>query len=366
MRRRTFLGTALAVANASPLFAALRGGRWEDAAEVLERATAAKQVDAAVLHVAQRNESFTRHLGKAASDHAMFILGSISKPICVTAVMTLFDQGKFQLDERVKKFLPAFTGDGRDAVTIRHLLTHVSGLPDQLANNNELRKQHAPLTAFAGQAMRARLDFAPGARYQYSSMGILLATRVAEFISGSDILALVDRTVFKPLGMMHSAQGLGRFKLEEMVPCQMEGAAPESGGGDPQARGWDWNSPYWRRLGAPWGGTHASAPDLATFLGEFLGAGGKVVKPATAQLMTRNHNPAGFTPRGLGFGVGKESGSPGCSERTFGHTGSTGTLCWADSASETICVVLTSLPRRAAQRHPRELAAERVAAAALR
>src|SRR5262249_24810305 len=78
----------------------------------------------------QRDESFTRHFGKAASDDAMFLLGSISKPINVTAVMTLFDQGKFRLDDRVKKFLPAFTGDGRDAVTIRHLLTHVSGLPE--------------------------------------------------------------------------------------------------------------------------------------------------------------------------------------------------------------------------------------------
>jgi CubicO group peptidase (beta-lactamase class C family) len=366
MQRRTFLGMALAVANASPLFAALYGERWDDAAEVLERATLAKQVDTAVLHVVQKDESFTRHFGKMASDDAMFLLGSISKPINVTAVMTLFDQGEFQLQDRVKKFLPAFTGEGRDEVTIRHLLTHVSGLPDQLANNNELRKQHASLKEFAEQVVRTRLDFAPGARYQYSSMGILLAARIAELISGSDILTLVDRTVFQPLNMKHSAQGLGRFKLEEMVACQMEGAAPESGSGDPQAKEWDWNSPYWRKLGAPWGGTHASAPDLARFLGEFMGARGKAIKPETARLMIKNHNPAGVTARGLGFAVGKESGSPGCSERTFGHTGSTGTLCWADPASETICVVLTSLPRRAVERHPRELAAERVAAAARR
>jgi CubicO group peptidase (beta-lactamase class C family) len=364
MQRRTFLGTALAAANASPLFAALRGGRWDDAAVVLEQAATAKQVDAAVLHVVQRDESFTRHFGKAASGDAMFLLGSISKPINVTAVMTLYDQGKFQLEDRVKKFLPAFTGDGRNEVAIRHLLTHVSGLPDQLANNNGLRKQHASLTEFADQAVRTRLDFAPGAKYQYSSMGILLATRIAELISGSDIRSLVDRQVFQPLGMKHSAQGLGRFKLEDMVACQMEGAAPESGSGDPQAKEWDWNSAYWRKLGAPWGGTHASAPDIAKFLGEFLGARGKVVKPETARLMVKNHNPEGLPPRGLGFGVGKASGSPGCSERTFGHTGSTGTLCWADPASETICVVLTSLPARAMRRHPRELAAERVAAAA--
>jgi CubicO group peptidase (beta-lactamase class C family) len=366
MQRRTFLGTALAVAHVSPLFAALRAEHWDEAVKVLEQATAAKQVDAAVLHVVQRNESFTRHFGKAGSDDAMFLLGSISKPINVTAIMTLYDRGKFQLDDRVKKFLPAFTGDGRDKVTIRHLLTHTSGLPDQLANNNELRRQHAPLTEFAKQTTRTRLDFDPGTRYQYSSMGILLAAQIAEVISGSDIRSFVDRTVFQPLNMRHSAQGLGQFKLEEMVTCQMEGAAPESGSGDPQAKEWDWNSPYWRKLGAPWGGVHVSAPDIATFLGEFLGARGKVVKPETARLMIQNHNPEGLTPRGLGFGVGKESGSPGCSERTFGHTGSTGTLCWADPASETICVVLTSLPRRAAKRHPREVAAECVAAAARR
>ena len=166
MQRRTFLGTALAAANASPLFAALHGERWDDAAEVLQRATAAKQVQATVLHVVQRDESFTRHSGKAASDDAMFLLGSISKPINVTAVMTLFDHGKFQLQDRVKKFLPTFTGYGRDKVTIRHLLTHVSGLPDQLAHNNDLRKRHAPLTEFAAQTIRTRLDFAPGADWK--------------------------------------------------------------------------------------------------------------------------------------------------------------------------------------------------------
>ena len=161
MKRRTFLGAALACATAPPLFASVRGKRWEDAAEVLAQATARRQVDAAVLHVVQRRESFTRHFGKAGSGDAMFLLGSISKPINVTAVMTLFDRGRFQLDDGVKRFLPAFTGDGRDDVTIRHLLTHVSGLPDQVANNAELRRGHAPLTEFAAQAMRTAASISP-------------------------------------------------------------------------------------------------------------------------------------------------------------------------------------------------------------
>lgn len=366
MQRRTFLATALAASNASPLPAALAGGRWDDAAGVLERATAAGQVEAAVLHVAQGDSSWTRPFGKAASGDAMFLLGSISKPINVAALMALFDRGKFRLDDRVSRFLPEFRGDGREGVTIRHLLTHTSGLPDQVASNNELRRRHAPLPDFVAAATRAPLDFAPGARYQYSSMGILLAARIGDVVDGTDMLARVDRDVFRPLGMTRSAQGLGRFKLEDMVRCQADGAAPESGGGDPKAREWDWNSPYWRGLGAPWGGTHASAPDLGRFLGEFLGARGRVVKPETARRMITNQNPAGLTPRGLGFAVGEGAGSRGCSARTFGHGGSTGTIFWADPETDAICVVLTSLPGAAAKPHPRELAAERVAAAARR
>lgn len=363
MRRRAFLSAALAAGTASPLLAALRTGGFDAAADVLDQATSDNRVAAAVLHVIEGDETYTRHFGQASSDDAMFLLGSISKPINVAAVMTLFDQGQFQLDDRVKKFLPAFTQGGRDDVTIRHLLTHTSGLPDQLANNDRLRQRHASLAEFVEQAIRAPLSFAAGSRYQYSSMGILLATRIAEITSETDILALVDRRVLQPLDMKHSAQGLGRFKLADMMTCQMDGAAPESGAGDPQSKDWNWNSMYWRGLGAPWGGTHASAPDIGKFLSDFLRPSGKILRPETARLMLSNQNPAGVTPRGLGFDVGEKSGSPGCSEKTFGHTGSTGTLCWADPATQTVCVVLTSLPRRAATPHPRELAAECVARA---
>ena len=287
----------------------------DGAFETLARATRENQVAAAVLHVVQRGNSFTRSFGKAKSEDGMFLLGSISKPISVTALMTLFERGEFKLEDRVKRFLPQFVGDHRDEVTMQHLLTHVSGLPDQLAENNELRGRHATLSEFAEHAIRTPLQFVPGSKYQYSSMAILLAARVAERISGTDILSLVDRAVFKPLKMQHSAQGLGRFKLENMVACQTEHAAPEAGGGDPKAKDWDWNSPWWRKLGAPWGGTHASAPDLAKFLGEFLNETGACLKPETARLMVRNHNSPGLTPRGLGWSVGSSAGSRGVRRR---------------------------------------------------
>ncbi len=363
MNRRTFVLGSLATTLSTPVLAAFEQRRFDAAVETLSRATEQGQVASAVLHVTHRDATFTRAFGKGTNENAMFLLGSISKPIAITALMTLYDQGAFTLDDPVKKFLPAFTGEGREQVTMRQLMTHVSGLPDQLPENDSLRRQHAPLAKFVEHAVRTPLSFTPGSRYQYSSMAILLATHVAELLSKSDILTLVDRAVFQPLGMKHSAQGLGRFTLNDMVRSQTEFAAVEAGGGDPNAKDWDWNSPYWRKLGAPWGGTHASAADVAKFLAEFLFARGQAVKSETARLMTRNHNSSGQTPRGLGLNVGLGAGSAGCSAQTFGHTGSTGTIAWADPASQTICVVLTSLPARAVQPHPRDLAAAQVAAA---
>lgn len=365
MNRRAFLQGGIAAAFATPLSAALNQSRLDEAAAVLARAAEQKQVESAALFVSQRERSFARAFGKARDENAMFLLASISKPIAVTALMTLFDRGKFRLDDPLRKFIPQFTGDGRDAVTMQHLLTHVSGLPDQLAENDSLRARHAPLSEFVSQVIRTPLAFPPGSRYQYSSMGILLAAHVAELLSGTEIRELVDRTVLEPLGMKRSAQGLGRFKLEDMVRVQTEFAAPEAGAGKASAKDWDWNSAYWRSLGAPWGGTHASAPDVGKFLAEFLFARGAVVRPDTARQMIVNHNRAGQAPRGLGFSIGPAIGSPSCSPATFGHTGSAGTLAWADPATQTICVVLTSLPAKAVQPHPRERAAAKVAAAAL-
>jgi len=365
MKRRAFIQGGIAATLATPVLASLRKERLDEAVEILARATREGQVTSSVLHVVQREATFTRAFGQAKSEDAMFLLGSISKPICVTALMTLFDRGEFKLSDPLQKFIPDFKGDLRDQVTMQHLLTHSSGLPDQLANNNELRRKHASLAEFADHVLRTPLHFAPGSKYEYSSMGILLATRVAEMISGADIRTLVDRAVFQPLKMKHSAQGLGRFKMEDMTPVQTEHAAPEAGGGDPSAKDWDWNSLYWRKLGAPWGGTHCSAPDIAKFLNEFLHPSGACVKPETAKLMITNHNAPGVTPRGLGLNVGSAAGSKGCSEKTFGHTGSTGTIAWADPATQTVCVIVTSLPAQAVQPHPRDLAANAVARSAL-
>jgi CubicO group peptidase (beta-lactamase class C family) len=349
---------------ASPLIAAVKQNKFDAAAAELTKAVTDGQLHAAALYIQKGESVFSRNFGGSKSANDIFLLASISKPISVAALMTLFDRGQFQLDDPVKRFIPEFSDSPRDRITIRQLLTHVSGLPDQLPQNNSLRKRHAPLPDFVDLAIRTPLLFEPGSRYSYSSMAILLAAEVAHRISGSDFPKLVNETIFTPLGMSRSALGLGRFKLEDTIRCQVERAAPESGGGDPTAKDWDWNSPYWRNLASPWGGAHASAPEVARFLAEFLHPAGEALKPETARLMVQNHNPEGVMPHGLGFAVGQRAGSPGCSEKTFGHSGATGTLAWADPESDTICVVLTTLPLRAASPHPARLTSDHVAQSA--
>ena len=364
INRRVFLQSSLLAMANSQVFAALKQNKLEAAEAVLTEATKSGLITSACLFVQQRDKAFQQKFGAAKSVDDIYLLASITKPICITAVMKLYDQGEFNLDDAAVKFLPEFIGDGREKITIRQLMTHVSGLPDQLPENAQLRSSHAPLSEFVKGAMRTPLLFPPGTKYNYSSMAILLATEIGMRISGKPIEELVQQNVFDPLGMRHSALGQGEFPLESLTPVQVEHAAPESGAGDPSTKEWDWNSPYWRKLGAPWGTAHGSAADVGRFLDEFLHPSDRAVKPETAKIMISNQNPPGIHPRGIGFDLGEQCGGDGCSSQTFGHGGSTGTLCWADPATETICVVLTTLPGSAVTPHPREIVSDLVAEAA--
>ncbi len=362
--RRNLLGIVAALTTTRLLGATpmIDEAHFEQAAKILSDATASGQVRAAAIYARCNSKEFSQAFGGAKSVDASFLLGSISKPISVAALMTLFDQGEFALDDRVQRYIPEFQGELRERVTIRHLLTHVSGLPDQLPNNAELRAGHAPLSEFIGAATKVPLGFAPGTRYEYSSMAILLAAEIAQRLSDQDIRDLVAKNVLQPLGMQHSALGMGTLQAGDMIPAQVEFGATESGGGSAESRNWDWNSPFWRELGAPWGGAHASVGDVAKFLDSFLQPNGMILRPETSALMIRNHNPSGLESRGLGFDVGMQSVCANCSNRTFGHTGSTGTIAWADPEHDRLCVVLTTLPSQAldASRHPKQLASDAI------
>ena len=345
MQRRMFIASSLAAS----VKASARNG-LDAAFELIEGLVSGGTVSGAVLDVRNAGRGTARAFGSARDTEAIFLLASITKPMTAAGVMLLAERGELRLTDPVRRFIPEFRDGARARITIQHLLTHTSGLPDQLPENLELRRRNAPLSEFVERTIRTALLFEPGRRYSYQSMGILLAAAICERITAAPFPEFLDAELFQPLGMRRSALGLGRFKLSDTQRCQVEQGPPHSGLGKPEAAHWDWNSPYWRGLAAPWGGAHASALDVSTFLSEFLtGSDPKVLKPETAEAMTRNHTKHLGRPRGLGFALGPDAGA-GCSESTYWHGGATGTLAWADPASGTRFVLLTTLPARAAKK----------------
>jgi CubicO group peptidase (beta-lactamase class C family) len=337
----------------------------EKASQVLSDSCQRKQILAGSLFAEQSGTRFTANYGLAANDHASYLLGSITKPIAICALMGLYDQKAFELNDPLARYLPKFTQSEYPRVTIKHLLTHTSGLPDQVPDNHQLRSGLSPLSAFVESCERLPFRFAPGTNYEYSSMGILLACSVAEKIASMPIAELVQERVLSPLAMSDSALGIGKLSASQRMPVQTEFGAPEAGGGAVDAARWDWNSVYWRGLGAPWGGGHASASDVGKFLSAMISDQDDFLKASTKRLMLTNHNANGLESRGLGFDVDMRSSKVSCSANSFGHSGSTGTLAWVDRDMSRICVVLTTLPARALDEsvHPRHLASEWIAKA---
>lgn len=317
---------------------------FEKAARLFQVQVDAGKVESAVFDIRRGSFANASAFGKATSPEALFLIASITKTMTAAGVMILSDRGELKLSDPVSKYIPEFSKGDRRSITIKQLLTHTSGLPDQLPQNADLRQAHAPMNEFVEGAVQTELLFKPGTQYNYQSMGILLAAEVVQRISKKSIHDFLRAELFLPLGMKHTVLGMGDYKMSEVVRGQIENAAKESGGGAADTRDWDWNSSYWRNFGAPWGGAHSTAGDVAIFLRSFLHPDGKVLKEETARAMVQNHNQGLDRPRGLGFDVSTKYFGQTSSEKTFGHRGSTGTIAWADPDTDVSCVILTSLP----------------------
>mgnify|MGYP000039709768 CR=1 FL=1 len=338
--RRRFVG--LLAATAAPLLPwdRVRGAvdvsmiksRADEASRLIESQIRSGEVAAAAFLMRQGGFEFVRGYGQARSD-TPFLVASPTKPMTVSVVMWLRERGELSLSDPVEKYLPQFRGDGRDAVTIKHLLNHTSGLPDMLPENVELRRRHAPLSEFIAGSCRTPLLFAPGAKVSYQSMGILLAAAIAERITGQSMAAFLTSTIFGPLRMTQTSLDFGGRNLADTAQCQV--AASERSD-------WDWNSPYWRNLGAPWGGAHSTVRDLAAFTEAFVSPDSapwaEVTRREMLEVQTGAHRPR------YGLGWVREPGAFGktCSAAAFGHFGATGTVVWHDPESHVTCVVLTT------------------------
>ena len=283
----------------------------------------------------------------------IFLVASVTKPVTVSAAMLLVERGKLLLDDPVCSVIPEFDNHGKAAVQIRHLMTHTSGLPDMLPENQQLREQHAPLKEFIRRMCQLPLDFAPGTSIQYQSCGTAILGEIVERIEGISLPEFLRREFFQPLGMKDTALGLQQLDAGRVAHVNVGTAQDE--------KDWTWNKPYWQNFGAPWGGLFTTVGDMQRFCQMFLNGGEsggvRVFSPATISAMTADQTTSmpNILPQvkygqvwGLGWRLQSARGwsyfgdliSPGA----YGHGGATGTVVWIDPSRELICILFTTQP----------------------
>lgn len=338
-------------------------GRLRRAFDLLEGWAAKGQIPGATLCVGRRGRvvepRFFGHLGLEAKSpalprNALFLIASITKPVVVGGVMLLVERGQIALDDRVARYVPRFGANGKEEVRIRHLMTHTSGLPDMVPENDKLRAGHRPLSAFIDEICRLKLDFPPGTRVQYQSMGIAMLAEIVHQVTGTSVGEFLRREVFVPLGMTETSLGWQPELKGRIAAIRISAEAAKTD--------WNWNTPYWLGFGAPWGGLVTSPGDFAKYCLMMLGEGAlgkvRVFSPATVRAMTMNQ--LAFMPsvpeeerRCRPWGLGWRLNWPGHSAnfgdllgpRAYGHWGATGTLCWLDPETQAFCILFTTQPQ---------------------
>jgi CubicO group peptidase (beta-lactamase class C family) len=139
-------------------------------------------------------------LNAPARPETVYELASATKPLVVTAIMLLVQDGKVNLEDEVSKHLEQ-TPDSWKGVTVRHLLTHTSGIKDYLGDLRHDFPYHTQAEEIAKLAMGAPLNFAPGTKWSYSNTGYVLLGMIVRKASGKSYDAYLDEKVFKILGM---------------------------------------------------------------------------------------------------------------------------------------------------------------------
>ena len=280
------------------------------------------------------------------ADETIYDLASLTKVVgTTTAVMILFDEGKIRLDDHVVKYLPEFTGGGRELVTIRLLLEHRSGLP---AGRDLWRIAHTAEEARAA-ALQTTLIAAPGQYYEYSDLGADVLAFMVESVTGKRLDQFLEERVFSRLGMVDThfrpdASLRGRIAPTELTPPRGYPLRGEVHDENAYALGGV----------AGHAGLFSTASDLAIFAQMLLNGGTfngtRILADSTVSLFTKR--AAGTRALGWDTCAGEFGCGKYMSTNAYGHTGFTGTSLWIDPDRDMFVVLLTNRVHAAKARRP--------------
>ena len=318
----------------------IRAGGYPGAAVVVGRK------GAAVWEKGFGRLGWTGDAGSVVPERTIYDLASLTKVVgTTTALMILFDEGKIRLDDRVVQYIPEFTGGAKDAVTIRMLLEHRSGLP---AGRDLWRISSTPEEARAA-VISTPLFAAPGRFVEYSDLGADMLGFVVEAVSGQKLDQFLETRVFAPLGMTDT-----RFRPDGSLRGRIAPTELNPPRGYPLRGEVHDENAYALGGVAGHAGLFSTASDLAVFAQMMLNGGSydgaRIVADSTVKIFTRR----AAATRALGWDTCGGKGSCGeyLSHSAYGHTGFTGTSLWIDPEREMFVVLLTNRVHAAKARRP--------------
>lgn len=387
----TLVGAEGDVPRASPQEVGLSAERLERIGGVLQRAMDADTISGAVTLVARRGKiaHFEAHGlmdiegSRPMALDTIFPIASMTKPVTGVAVMMLVEEGLVRLTDPVSKFIPAladpqmavWTGDrpprGADApepytipaateITIRHLMTHTSGLGSGGAGTRGTQRVAPRDTSGAvGDWARllgdAPLDFHPGTHWAYSGLaGIDMLGRVVEVASGLSFDEFLHQRIFEPLGMHDTAFFPAKANADRVVTLYRRS---ENGLRRVDVPGWVDTRTFFSGGGGLW----STAEDYLQFAQMLLNKGElngtRLLGSRTVELMASNHvddlyaeaGTTGGRP-GLGFGLTVRTvddavlAQDAQSTGSFGWSGAFGTTFWVDPKENLTAILMVQTP----------------------
>jgi len=338
----------------------------QPAFDVVETAIKDKAFPGATLAVGYRGKVSLHSFGKLTYDakspdvslKTMFDIASLTKVVATTTLVAKLAEGDFpvpiDLDAKVERYLPQWAGgpqpEWRHRVTVRHLLTHTSGLPPFKEYWRTSKSKQDTL----GRIFAEPLDYEPGAKEVYSDLGIILMAEIIERLTGKSLDALAREFIFSPLAMSNSMYNPPRKIWPAIAPTEIDNQYRHH---LIQGEVHDENA---ASIGGVSGhaGIFSTAPDLAAFCQMLLNGGTyahqRILRRATIAEFTTPQQLSSGT-RTLGWAAPTEGGSSGhfFSPHSFGHTGFTGTSIWIDPDRQLFVVFLTNrvYPTRENQKH---------------
>ena len=317
-------------------------------------AISSNQCPGGVLWLESRGSRHLRAFGQQAVEptrepttpETVYDAASLTKVMATApAVMKLWEQGRLDVEAPVQRYLPAFSAHGKEGITVRHLLTHTSGLRPGLGGGS---------WTGADEAERRACDETPtqppGQKFVYSDINFILLGRIVEKVAGEPLDVFCEREFYRPLGMRSTVyRPLNRIPANRIAPTerQPDGTVLRGVVHDPTAR----------RMGGVAGhaGLFTTAGDVARFCRMFLGEGEldgrRVLKAETVRAMTAVQSPPELPKRGFGWDIDSPYAGPRGNlfpVGSYGHSGWTGTSFWIDPGSGSFIVFLSN------RNHPTE------------